>query len=89
MLIRALKRRTTELPEASSHLATRHAARAADDLAAAHQGLLRANLLFGLIQYAIMSGNINEFRAHTLAEIGIKLTRTYGERTQAEARFLD
>ena len=63
------------------------ATRAADDLTVAHQGLLRANLLFGLIQYAIQSGNVNEFRAHTLAEIGIKLTRSYGERAQAEATY--
>jgi len=66
---------------------TNLAARAASDLTSAHQGLLRANLLFGLIQYAITSGNVNEFRAHSLADIGTKLTRTYGERAQAEANY--
>jgi len=39
------------------------------------------------LQYAITSGNVNEFPAHSLAEIGTELTRTYGERAQAEAKY--
>jgi hypothetical protein len=44
-------------------------------------------LFFGLIQYAITSGNVNEVRAHSLVEIGTELTRSYGERAQAEAKY--
>jgi hypothetical protein len=65
------------------------AARAADELAAAHQGLLRANLLFGLIQFAITAGDVNEPRTLSLAAIGVELTRTYGERAQGQAKYFE
>ena len=61
--------------------------RAANELTVAHQGLLRANMLFGLIEYAVSSGNVSELRALSLAAIGVKVTRTYGERAEAEANY--
>ena len=83
----------TSLPYTGRHgenimLSTREkAAGATSDPRSAHQGLPRVNLLFGPSQYAITSENVNEFRAHSLPEIGTELTRTYGERAQAEAKY--
>jgi hypothetical protein len=44
-------------------------------------------LLFGLTQYAITSENVDARRTVSLAEIGAELTRIYGERAQAEAKY--
>jgi hypothetical protein len=56
---------------------------------AAHQGLLRANVLFELIQFAITAGDVNEPRTLSLTAIGVELTRTYGERAQGEAKYFE
>ena len=61
--------------------------RAAEELSAAATALWRANVLFGLLAQAILSGDIGKFTPLCLAEIGAEITETYSERAEGEAEF--
>ncbi|RQZ27481.1 hypothetical protein DIE16_31405 [Burkholderia sp. Bp9090] len=63
------------------------ATRAANELRAASEALLRINALLGVIQYAVSGDEIDKFSTHSLIEIAIELSGAYAERAEGRADF--
>lgn len=63
------------------------AKRAAEELRAASEALLRTNALLGVIQYAVSEGVTDKFSAYTLINIAIEISGVYAERAENQSDF--